>query len=56
MSMPNVEASEKELRDRLTAILRSALPLMRVLSVARRLFFLIGLYFRARSTSLCSIT
>ena len=35
MSMPNVEASEKELRDRLTAILRSTPPLMRVLSVAR---------------------
>src|SRR5690348_2717549 len=37
MSMPGVEASERELRERLTAILRSTPPLMQVLSVARRL-------------------
>ena len=37
MSMPGVEASERELRERLTAILRSTPPLMRVLSVARGL-------------------
>jgi hypothetical protein len=37
MSMPGVEASERELRERLTAILRSTPPLMRVLSVARHL-------------------
>jgi uncharacterized protein len=37
MSMPSVEASERELRERLTAILRATPPLMRVLSVARRL-------------------
>jgi len=35
--MPGVEASERELRERLTAILRSTPPLMRVLSVARHL-------------------
>ena len=37
MSMPRVEASERELRDRLTAILRTTLPLMQVFSVARHL-------------------
>src|ERR1700731_4381664 len=37
MSMPGVEASESELPERLTAILRSTPPLMRVLSVARHL-------------------
>src|SRR5689334_2634959 len=37
MSMPSVEASERELRDRLTAILRATPPLMRVLSVAHHL-------------------
>jgi uncharacterized protein len=37
MSMPGVEASERELRERLTAILRSTPPLMRVLSVAHHL-------------------
>src|ERR1700722_20641214 len=37
MSMPGVEASESELRERLTAILRATPPLMRVLSVARDL-------------------
>lgn len=35
--MPGVEASERELRERLTAILSATMPLMRVLSVARRL-------------------
>jgi hypothetical protein len=37
MSMPGVEASESELRERLTAILCATPPLMRVLSVVRRL-------------------
>jgi hypothetical protein len=37
ISMPVVEASEGELLERLTAILRAATPLMRVLRVARRL-------------------
>src|SRR6202043_859012 len=37
MSMPGVEASESELHERLTAILRATPPLMRVISVARRL-------------------
>src|ERR1700720_2722369 len=37
MSIPGVEASESELRERLSAILCATLPLMRVLSVARRL-------------------
>jgi hypothetical protein len=37
MSMPVVEANESELRERLTAILRSTPPLMWVLSVARDL-------------------
>jgi hypothetical protein len=37
MSMPGVEASESELRERLTAILRAMPPLMQVLSVARGL-------------------
>jgi uncharacterized protein len=37
MSMPSVEASERELRDRLTEIVRATPPLMQVLSVARRL-------------------
>jgi hypothetical protein len=37
MSMSNVEASERELRERLTAILRATPLLMRVLSVAHRL-------------------
>src|SRR5438270_13513032 len=37
MSMPGVEASESELRERLTAILHATSPLMRVLSVARHL-------------------
>src|SRR5690242_15536066 len=37
MSMPSVEASESELRERLTAILRATPPLMRVLQVARQL-------------------
>src|SRR6266404_5057480 len=35
--MPGDEASEGELRERLTAILRATPPLMRVLSVARHL-------------------
>ena len=35
--MPNVEESERELRERLTAIVRATPLLMRVLSVARRL-------------------
>jgi hypothetical protein len=35
--MPGVEASESELRERLTAILRAAPPLIRVLTVARQL-------------------
>ena len=35
--MPNTEASEREFRDRLTAILRATPPLMHVLSVARHL-------------------
>ena len=37
MSMPSVEASESELRDRLTAIVRATPPVMRVLSVAGHL-------------------
>jgi hypothetical protein len=37
MSMPSVEASESELRERTTAIVRATPPLMQVLSVARRL-------------------
>src|SRR3984893_9467100 len=37
MSMPGVEASESELTERLTAILSSMPPLMRVLSVGRHL-------------------
>jgi uncharacterized protein len=37
ISMPVVEARESELRERLTAILRETPPLMRVLTVARRL-------------------
>jgi uncharacterized protein len=37
MSMPGVKASESELRERLTAILRATPPLMQVLSVARHL-------------------
>jgi hypothetical protein len=37
MSMPGVEANESELRERLTEILCATPPLMRVLSVARRL-------------------
>jgi len=37
MSVPGVEASEIELRERLTAILCATPPLMRVLSVARHL-------------------
>jgi hypothetical protein len=37
MSMPGVEASEGELRERLTAIVRAMPPVMRVLSVARHL-------------------
>src|SRR5215831_15930023 len=35
--MPDVEAGERELRERLTAILRATPPLLRVLLVARRL-------------------
>ena len=35
--MPSVDESEREFRDRLTAILRATPPLMRVLSVARHL-------------------
>jgi hypothetical protein len=35
--VPHVQASESELRERLTAILRATPPLMRVLSVARHL-------------------
>src|SRR5580700_7470952 len=35
--MPGVETSERELRERLTAILRSTPPLMQLLSVARHL-------------------
>ena len=35
--MPGSEASEREFRDRLTAILRATPPLMRVLSVASHL-------------------
>ena len=37
MSVPGVEASESELRERLTEILCATPPLMQVLSVARRL-------------------
>jgi hypothetical protein len=37
MSMPGKEASESELRERLTAILCATPPVMRVLSVARHL-------------------
>jgi uncharacterized protein len=37
MSMPGVEASESELRERLAAILCATLPLMRVLTVAHHL-------------------
>src|ERR1700730_18276673 len=37
MSMPGVEASESELRERLTAVLCATPPLMRVLTVARHL-------------------
>jgi hypothetical protein len=37
MSISGVEASQSELRERLTAIVRSTPPLMRVLSVARHL-------------------
>jgi uncharacterized protein len=37
MSIPGVEASESELRERLTAIVRATPPLMQVLSVARHL-------------------
>jgi hypothetical protein len=37
MSMPSVEASESELRERVTAIVRATPPLMQVLSVARHL-------------------
>jgi len=37
LSMPDIEAGERELRGRLTAILRATPPLMRVLTVARRL-------------------
>lgn len=37
MSMPGVEVSESELRERLAAILRATPPLMQVLSVARHL-------------------
>src|SRR6201987_4003356 len=37
MSMPSVEASESEFRERTTAIVRATPPLMQVLSVARRL-------------------
>jgi uncharacterized protein len=37
MSIPGVEASESELRERLTAILCATPPLMRVLTVARHL-------------------
>src|SRR6202023_4252537 len=37
MSMPGFEISEIELHERLTAILRTTPPLMRVLSVARHL-------------------
>lgn len=37
LSVPDVEASESELRGRLTAILRATPPLMQVLTVARRL-------------------
>ena len=37
MSMPGVEASESELRERLAAILCVTPPLMRVLTVARHL-------------------
>src|ERR1700736_2016585 len=37
MSMPGIEAGESELPERLTAILRSTPPLMRVLTVARHL-------------------
>ena len=37
MSVPGVEASESELRERLTAILCATRPLMRVLSAARHL-------------------
>ena len=38
MSRPGVEVSEGELRERLTAIVRATPPLMRVLSVARRIW------------------
>ena len=55
MSMPGIDASERELRERLTAIFCSTPPLMRVLSVGRHLVSLIGLYFLGRSTSLYSI-
>ena len=37
MAIPGVEASESELRERLTAIVRATPPLMQVLSAARHL-------------------
>jgi hypothetical protein len=54
--MSGIEARETNIRERLTAILRSTPPLMQVLSVARGLCLSDWLVFRARFTSLYSIT
>jgi hypothetical protein len=53
--MPGVEASDGELRERLTAIVRATPPLMRVLCVARDLYLPDWLGFPALSISQCSI-
>ena len=53
MSMPSVEASESELLERLTAMVRATPPLMQVLSVARRLCLPDWLVFSGESISQC---
>jgi hypothetical protein len=53
--MPDIEASDKELRERLIKIVRATPPLMRVLSVARHLCLPDWLCFRGRFINPCSI-
>lgn len=50
--MPHSEDSEREFRERLTAILRATPPLMRVLPLHATFVFLIGSCSRARFKSL----
>jgi len=56
MSMPGIEGTEIELRERLTEIVCATPRLMRVLRSPATSVSLTGLCFRVRFTSPCSIS